>query len=98
MFVGGLIYSLYHHIRLLIIEKKTTFYRRSLFANFLSAIAIAGFLTAFLFSIGVNIDLFSGSAASASTANAACYVFVGILIFSKVFLTPRQRYSLSERS
>ncbi|SDJ12436.1 hypothetical protein [Salimicrobium halophilum] len=97
IFVAGLMYSLYHHIRLVLRIngwKNTPAYKRTLIGNSLSALALAGFLIAFVYNIGIGLGIVSDAIISSSAANAACFLFVGILIVSKFFVTPRQQYSL----
>ncbi|WP_347860958.1 hypothetical protein U0355_09650 [Salimicrobium sp. PL1-032A] len=99
LFVAGLLFSLWHHLRILKDSSKwknTPSYKRILIGNILSTLAVAGFLGGFVYNIGISTGVIHASIFTGREANAACFLFAGVLIVSKVFITPRQKYSLPE--
>ncbi|SIS45619.1 hypothetical protein [Salimicrobium flavidum] len=96
LFMGGLMYSLFHHISLFSTLKNASGNSRALLAAYLSTIAIAGFLIAFLWNIGIYAGFLPSSVISGSVANAACFLFVGLLVISKFFVAPREHFSLTK--
>lgn len=87
-FAYGLVKQIQHTLS---IQKanKTVNYKRSLFGNYLTCIAFAGFLISFLLNVSVAKQMIQSSSITSNGTSASCFIFLAVLLIAKFGITPK---------
>lgn len=94
IFIFGGIYGLILQVQHTMVIRKLTKnakYKRLVIGNYISCLAIAGFLLFFILNVFVNMQLIQSQIVTSNATSIGCFIFIVMLLFSKFVITPRDR-------
>lgn len=69
---------------------KTAKYRRLMIGNYISCLAIAGFLISFVLNVLVNVQFIHSHIVTSKTTSLGSFIFIMVLLISEFVITPRK--------
>ncbi|MCP3032314.1 hypothetical protein LF817_13280 [Halobacillus sp. A1] len=92
LLIIGFVYALVRqtkHTLDLLNSDKTVDYKRSLLGNYLTSIAMAGFLISFVLNLVVSMQFMQSSIITSNNTSASCFIFLTILFIAKFTIVPK---------
>jgi dihydroxyacetone kinase len=92
LLIIGFVYALVRQIKhTLAVQNsdRTVDYKTSLFGNYLTCIAMAGFLISFVLNLVVSMQFMQSSMITSNNTSASCFIFLAVLFIAKFTIVPK---------
>lgn len=92
LLIFGFVYALVRQtIHTLAVQNsvKTGDYKRSLFGNYLTCIAMAGFLISFVLNLVASMQFMQSSMITSNNTSASCFISLAVFFIAKFTIVPK---------